>query len=435
MWRLADRQLDEFVGAGRCEFITRLRPALRHARRRRRPRGARGGPPAVPRRLRPERSPGRDRRRASRVPACNALGWLDDWFASYIEDRRRQPRNDVLTDLALGHLPRRLHARRDRVVRTATFLFAAGQETTARLLAVGLKYLCEYPELQDELRAHRERIPDFIEEALAHREPGEGRLPPGPPRRRRSAASTSHAGTPVMLLNGAANRDPRRVRVSRRVPPRPTQRQGAHRLRAWRPLLSGRPAGPRRGPSQHRAHPRPDARHPALRGAPRAARSPTLRVRADVGPARACTSCTSSSPRPRRRDERPGRRRDRRRLGHRPRRRPAIRGRRSRVALLDRDAAGLRDAAAGLSERAHRGAVRGRRRRPRLRGACVRIRPGQLGPTTILVTSAGVESFDPVLDITPEKWDRILAVNLTGTFTCMQLAAAGHDRRRAGAAS
>ena len=52
------------------------------------------------------------------------------------------------------------------VVRTATFLFAAGQETTARLLAVGLKYLAEYPELQDELRAHSDRIPGFIEEAL-----------------------------------------------------------------------------------------------------------------------------------------------------------------------------------------------------------------------------------------------------------------------------
>ena len=38
------------------------------------------------------------------------------------------------------------------------------------------------------------------------------------------------------------------------------------------------------------------------------------------------------------------------------------------------------------------------------------------------MTSAGIESFDPVLEITPEKWDRVLAVNLTGTFTCMQLA-------------
>jgi NAD(P)-dependent dehydrogenase (short-subunit alcohol dehydrogenase family) len=45
-----------------------------------------------------------------------------------------------------------------------------------------------------------------------------------------------------------------------------------------------------------------------------------------------------------------------------------------------------------------------------------------LGPVGILVTCAGIESFDPVLDITQEAWDRILAVNLTGTFTCVQAA-------------
>ena len=45
-----------------------------------------------------------------------------------------------------------------------------------------------------------------------------------------------------------------------------------------------------------------------------------------------------------------------------------------------------------------------------------------LGPVEILVTSAGVESFDPVLEITPEIWNRIIAVNLTGTFTCVQAA-------------
>jgi 2-hydroxycyclohexanecarboxyl-CoA dehydrogenase len=44
----------------------------------------------------------------------------------------------------------------------------------------------------------------------------------------------------------------------------------------------------------------------------------------------------------------------------------------------------------------------------------------ELGPVEILVTSAGVESFDPVLEITAEKWDRIIGVNLTGTFTCVQ---------------
>jgi NAD(P)-dependent dehydrogenase (short-subunit alcohol dehydrogenase family) len=46
----------------------------------------------------------------------------------------------------------------------------------------------------------------------------------------------------------------------------------------------------------------------------------------------------------------------------------------------------------------------------------------ELGPIEILVTSAGVESFDPVLDITPEQWARIIGVNLTGTFTCVQAA-------------
>src|SRR6476659_2200813 len=51
--------------------------------------------------------------------------------------------------------------------------------------------------------------------------------------------------------------------------------------------------------------------------------------------------------------------------------------------------------------------------------AFARVR-AEFGPVEILVTSAGIESFDPALDITAETWDRILAVNLTGTFTCVQ---------------
>ena len=38
------------------------------------------------------------------------------------------------------------------------------------------------------------------------------------------------------------------------------------------------------------------------------------------------------------------------------------------------------------------------------------------------MTSAGIEAFTPLLEITPEAWDRLVAVNLTGTFTCVQLA-------------
>jgi 2-hydroxycyclohexanecarboxyl-CoA dehydrogenase len=43
----------------------------------------------------------------------------------------------------------------------------------------------------------------------------------------------------------------------------------------------------------------------------------------------------------------------------------------------------------------------------------------RLGAPTILVNSAGADGFDPFLKITPQRWERIIAVNLTGTFhTC-----------------
>ena len=44
----------------------------------------------------------------------------------------------------------------------------------------------------------------------------------------------------------------------------------------------------------------------------------------------------------------------------------------------------------------------------------------RLGRPTILVNSAGLDGFAPFLKITADKWSRILAVNLTGTFDCCQ---------------
>ncbi len=49
----------------------------------------------------------------------------------------------------------------------------------------------------------------------------------------------------------------------------------------------------------------------------------------------------------------------------------------------------------------------------------------RLGRPTVLVNSAGLDGFDPFLKITAEKWNRILAVNLTGTFDCCQAVVPG----------
>jgi 2-hydroxycyclohexanecarboxyl-CoA dehydrogenase len=43
-----------------------------------------------------------------------------------------------------------------------------------------------------------------------------------------------------------------------------------------------------------------------------------------------------------------------------------------------------------------------------------------LGPVLVLVNGAGKDGFDPIMDITTELWERIIAVNLTGTFHCIQ---------------
>jgi 2-hydroxycyclohexanecarboxyl-CoA dehydrogenase len=43
-----------------------------------------------------------------------------------------------------------------------------------------------------------------------------------------------------------------------------------------------------------------------------------------------------------------------------------------------------------------------------------------MGPVLVLVNGAGKDGFDKFMDISTELWERIIAVNLTGTFHCTQ---------------
>ncbi len=59
--------------------------------------------------------------------------------------------------------------------------------------------------------------------------------------------------------------------------------------------------------------------------------------------------------------------------------------------------------------------------RPAVEQAFAKVR-SELGPVTVLVTSAGLFGFSPFTDITAQDWARVLDVNLTGTFHCCQVA-------------
>lgn len=205
MWRLADEQLDRFVARGSTEFIEDYAkpfsmlviadllgvPAADHQEFRRVMAGEQVGA-------------------LDDDPVShNPLQWLDDRFYAYIEGRRKQPRGDVLTQLAQANYEDGSTPEIIDVVRVATFLFAAGQETTVKLLSAGLRVIAEQPDIQQLLRQERERIPAFLEETLRTESPVKSHF-----RMARTTTTvgdvTVPAGATVMLLPGASNRDPRK---------------------------------------------------------------------------------------------------------------------------------------------------------------------------------------------------------------------------------
>jgi len=102
-------------------------------------------------------------------------------------------------------------------------------------------------------------------------------------------------------------------------------------------------------------------------------------------------------------------------------RRLADRG--DRVAVLDLNSDAARRAADELTENGATAIASGVdvADRPAVDDAIQKVR-GELGSIEIMVTSAGAIAVAPFIEITLESWNRILAVNLTGTFNCVQAA-------------
>jgi cytochrome P450 family 150 subfamily A5 len=208
MWSLADLQIDEFASHGECEFVHDYAspftllviadllgvPDADRPQFRRELQGERH-----------ERQYGTD---SDGVVAHKPLEFLYDRFTGYIEDRRRAPRDDVMTELATATFPDGSLPPVDDVMRIASNLFAAGQETTARMLGTALRMIAEQPHLQQQLRDDRALIPRFIEECVRMESPlqGQFRLARVPAR---IGEVEIPAGTSVFIMPGAANRDPR----------------------------------------------------------------------------------------------------------------------------------------------------------------------------------------------------------------------------------
>jgi cytochrome P450 len=210
MWQLVDSQLDQVMPNGRCEFLSEYAKPFATS--------AIIDLLGVPAEDRPEflAALGAERPDGNQVGALDGapvgrdpLQYLDDRFAGYIAERRREPREDVLSGMATATYPDGTTPELLEVVKPATFLFAAGQETVTKLLSAAVQTLGDRPEYQQILRENPARIPTFIEEALRMHAPTkvDFRLV-----RKTTTLGGVHlpAGTIVMLCIGAANRDPRK---------------------------------------------------------------------------------------------------------------------------------------------------------------------------------------------------------------------------------
>jgi cytochrome P450 len=210
MWRRVDRQLDEFLGRGQCELVGEFAgPFTLYVIA-----DLLGVPESDQDTFREELQGGRQGGRNLGSTSEETLGhtpleFLYGRFTNYIEERRRHPRNDLLTEIAQATFPDGSTPDVIDVVRVAANLFSAGQETTVRLIGAAFQIIGENEKLQQRLRDEPERVPDFIEECLRIESPVKGDF-----RLARHATTLNRveipAGATVMLLNGAANRDPRR---------------------------------------------------------------------------------------------------------------------------------------------------------------------------------------------------------------------------------
>jgi cytochrome P450 len=91
---------------------------------------------------------------------------VGSFFAQYLIERRANPRADVLSELANAKFPNGSTPEIPELVILALFLFAAGQDTSAKLMVNSMRLLCENPDLQEQLRNDRSLIPPFVEEVL-----------------------------------------------------------------------------------------------------------------------------------------------------------------------------------------------------------------------------------------------------------------------------
>ncbi|GAA0575422.1 cytochrome P450 [Paractinoplanes ferrugineus] len=144
-----------------------------------------------------------------RVKADAAADELIDYFGHLVERRRAEPADDLVTALAAAHDADGTRLTADELLANLALLLVAGFETTTNLISNGVVLLLDHPAYAARLRQDQELAAAYVEEVLRIAAPVQMTS-------RTVARPTEVAGLAVapgaelILLLGAANRDPAR---------------------------------------------------------------------------------------------------------------------------------------------------------------------------------------------------------------------------------
>jgi cytochrome P450 len=142
--------------------------------------------------------------------AAGAELWV--YFSELIAARRTHPADDLVTALINVEVPSEdgevQRLTEEEIVNFCLLLGVAGNETTAKLIATGVVTLNDFPDERARLVANPEIWPKAVEELLRFDPPShyQGRVTTAPLERH---GEVIPEGSIVLLINGAANRDPR----------------------------------------------------------------------------------------------------------------------------------------------------------------------------------------------------------------------------------
>ncbi|MGR6318654.1 cytochrome P450 [Micromonospora soli] len=150
--------------------------------------------------------------------ADRGAGELRDYFSALVAARRRAPADDLTTALVQAHDSDGDRLSGDELLANLIVLLVAGFETTTNLLGNGLVVLLDHPREAATLRDHPEFAPGYVDELLRYDSPVQLTS-------RMSTAPARHGGVDLpaeswlIVMLGAANRDPRRYPEPQRFDP------------------------------------------------------------------------------------------------------------------------------------------------------------------------------------------------------------------------